>query len=161
MGTKVPIFIMQMLETIKSMLLELIEGTDCFIVEAKSSADHTYQFYIDADTGFNLGKSVSITRQLRKKIEETGLYPEGNYGLEVSSPGLDTPLANIRQYKKNIDRLIEITTQDEAQKPIIGRLKTVTEDQIELTITDKKKKTSTEQAILFNNIKKAIIQVEF
>jgi ribosome maturation factor RimP len=148
-------------DTIKTIVESLIDDTDAFIVDSKVTPGNNFKFFIDADSGFDLKRCVSVTRQLRKQIEEKELYPEGNFTLEVSSPGIDEPLKFLRQYHKNIGRLLEITFNDIEQKPIVGRLKGVEEEAINIELTDKKKKISTEQNIEFQQIKKAIIQIEF
>ncbi len=49
-------------------------------------------------------------------MEEAAIYPDGDFSLEVSSAGLDEPLKSLRQYKKNIGRLVEVQFQDGTQK---------------------------------------------
>ena len=53
---------------------------------------------------------------LYKIMEEMGMYPDGDFSLEVSSPGLDEPLKLHRQYKKNIGREVEVIMNDDAKK---------------------------------------------
>lgn len=143
----------------------LAETEDCFLVLAKMSADANYKFFIDSDTGFSLEKSTKINRALRNQIDESGLFPEGMYSLEISSPGICEPLTMPRQYKNNIDRLLEVVTEEET---IEGRIKGVTEEELTLEILGKNSKgIPTEKMpkkminININNITKATIQVEF
>ncbi|MFM2387653.1 MAG: hypothetical protein RL660_2410 [Bacteroidota bacterium] len=161
MGTKVPIFNMTNFEQISAFVNELIEGTDCFIVEAKVAPTNNYKFAIDADTGFGIDRSVKLSRQLRKKIEEAGLHPEGDFSMEVGSPGVDAPLKMPRQFAKNIGRLVLVTFADKEQKPVEGRLANMADDNIDIEITDKKKKTSTTQTIALATTKSVVVQIEF
>ncbi len=55
-------------------------------------------------------------RALYKQIEAEGIFPDGDFSLEVSSPGLDEPLKLKRQYQKNIGRNVEVTLQDGSKK---------------------------------------------
>jgi ribosome maturation factor RimP len=148
-------------EKIQDMMASILEGTDCYVVEAKSTPAHLFKFFIDSDTGFDLQKSVKTTRALRKMIEDANLYPEGNFSMEISSPGVDFPLKSTRQFVKNIEKLIEITYINKEVKPILGRLKTATDVLLEIEVTDKKKKTSVMHTINVADIKTAIIQIEF
>jgi ribosome maturation factor RimP len=148
-------------EKIQQMMDTILDGTDCYVVEAKSTPAHLFKFFIDSDTGFDLQKSVKTTRALRKMIEDADLYPEGNFSMEISSPGVDLPLKYTRQYLKNIEKLIEITYTDKEQKALTGRLKTATDDLLEIEVTDKKKKTSVMHTVNRTDIKTAIIQIEF
>ncbi len=150
-----------MYSQIVTILSELLEGTDCFLVEGIDKKSNNYLFLVDADTGFGIDKAVSLSRKLRKRIEEGGIHEEGDFALEISSPGVSTPLKQLRQYVKNIGRLVEITFVDADTKPVIGRLEEATETNIKLSITDKKKKTITVQEIAKANIKSAVVQIEF
>ncbi len=152
---------MQTYETIQAFLAEIIADSDNFIVAQYCLPGNAYQFFIDADTSFDLTKAVSATRRLRKKIEDAGLHPDGDYTLEISSPGIDIPLVMTRQYLKNIGRLLEVETTNEAEKPVIGRLTKADDQQIQLEITDKKKKTTTEQIFSYQQIKQSTVQIEF
>jgi len=49
-------------------------------------------------------------------MEEQAMYPDGNFSLEVSSPGVDEPLKLLRQYKKNIGRTVEVQLTDDTKK---------------------------------------------
>lgn len=144
-------------EQITAWIEDILTETDCFIVSAKLGADANYKFFIDSDTGFSLEKSVKINRALRHQIDESGLFPNGNYSLEISSPGIDEPLKLLRQYKKNIGRLLNVQTAEEEQHE--GRLTEINENQITLEV--KKKKTTEMINIQLNNIEKATVQVEF
>ncbi|MEZ5047667.1 MAG: ribosome maturation factor [Chitinophagaceae bacterium] len=145
---------------------ECLEGTDLFLVDFKLKPTNNYKFYVDSDSGFTLEKSVNLNRKLKKMIEEAGLYPEGDYSIEVSSPGLDAPLKLHRQYLKNIGRKLLIEWKDEEQLEKIGKLIQVDEDGIVLEDVGKVKKTKEQETakqekILFTAIKKAFIQIEF
>ncbi len=68
--------------------------------------------FIDGDQGISIEKCVMYNRALYKRLEEMQFFPDGDFSLEVSSPGLDEPLKLLRQYKKNVGRLVEIVLQD-------------------------------------------------
>jgi ribosome maturation factor RimP len=89
------------------------------------------------------------------------MFPDGDFSLEVSSPGLDEPLKSLRQYKKNVGRLVELVMQDGSK--IEGRLLEVTEDGVivEETKGKNKKKEVVNHTFLFDNIKTTKIQVVF
>jgi ribosome maturation factor RimP len=152
---------MNHLEAIQERLNQLMEGTDCFLIASKELTGNVYKFYIDADGGFNLKTCVSFNRQLRRFVEDALWYPDGNFSIEVSSPGIDEPLTLERQFVKNIGRLVEVTFEDKEQKPLIGRIKAVTPETLLIEITDKKKKTTAEHTIDRTLIKTAVIQIEF
>jgi len=94
-------------------------------------------------------------------IEESNLYPDGDFSLEVSSPGLDEPLKMHRQYVKNIGRTVEVLFEDGSKKE--GKLITVTDADILLEHTEGKgKKAITQQLVIpFNHIKSTTVQIKF
>jgi ribosome maturation factor RimP len=148
-------------ETIKQYIQDILEGTDSFVVSEHHLPGNGFKFLIDADTSFDIKKCVSTARQLRKRIEDAALFPEGDFTMEISSPGVDEPLVMQRQFVKNIGRLVEISFLDKETKAVIGRLKTASEEALEIEITDKKKKTTTLLQIEVAKIKQTIVQIEF
>ena len=153
-------------EQIAEFTNQSLEGTDCFLIDFKIKPTNNYKIYIDSDTGFTLEKAIAINRKIRRMAEEAGLYPEGDYSLEVSSPGLEAPLKLIRQYVKNIGRKLEITLQDEAADGLVGKLIEVNESSltIEESLVKKNKKEISvpiKTEIAFDDIKSAMVCIEF
>ena len=132
-----------------------------FLVEVKIRPTHNVKVFLDGDEGISIEKCVQFNRALYKELEESGLFPSGDFSLEVSSPGLDEPLKMLRQYQKNIGRQVEILFLDNSKKE--GRLLEVTQDGIVLEETrgKNKKKEVFNNAYLFSNIKSTKIQVVF
>jgi ribosome maturation factor RimP len=149
----------EVLEKVRTFLEPLLEGTDMFIVNMKIKPTNNIKIFLDADEGLSISKSAGINRKLHHLIEESGMFPEGDYSLEVSSPGVDEPLMSGRQYKKNIGRKVLVTLKDESEKT--GTLKTVGEESLVLEIKEGKKKEIKEEEIPFANIKTTVVQVIF
>ena len=149
----------EMISKIEALLAPLLEGTDMFVTNLQIEPGNNIKLFLDADEGLNVQKSVSINRQLVAQIDELGWYPNGDYSLEVSSPGVDEPLRSIRQYKKNIGRTLAVTNIEDLEQ--IGVLKAVTEVGISLAIKINKKKETALVEVPFENIKQSIVQVIF
>lgn len=142
-------------------LLEPLLTEDIFLVELKVKPTNNIKIYIDADAGLPIEKCIKINRALYKLMEEKAIYPDADFSLEVSSPGIGEPLKQFRQYQKNINRTVETTTLDGAV--IEGTLKAVTAEAIELETTEGKgKKAITKQVNLpFSNIKQTKVLIKF
>jgi len=149
-------------EAIAQMMNRLLEQEPSyFLVSITIKPVNNIKVYLDADTGVVIEKCVAFNRQLYKQIEESELYPAGDFSLEVSSPGLEEPLKLHRQYVKNVGRLIEVT-------PLVGQvltgvLKELDENKI-ILLEEKgknKKKEIVEHIIPFDNIKTTKIQIVF
>ncbi len=144
-------------EKITQEVEEILQGTDQFLIDIQVSKNKKVLVFVDADSAIDISKCKSISRQLYKRIVEKGIYEDGSFALEVSSPGLDHPLSNLRQYHKNVGRLLEVKTQDEKQTE--GRLTKVTEDEITLEIKNKKETQTV--TIPLAQVSQSIIQPEF
>jgi ribosome maturation factor RimP len=150
------------IKTVERLVHELLTADPgYFLVDIKIKPTNNVKIYIDGDQGISIEKCVQYNRALYKKLEETALFPNGDFSLEVSSPGLDEPLKLHRQYKKNIGRQVELVFQDGSR--IEGRLLDVSEDGIivEETRGRNKKKEVINHTFLFDNIKTTKIQVVF
>ena len=139
-----------------------------FLVDLRIKPTNNVKVFLDGDSGITIEKCVQVNRKLYRKLEESAIFPDGDFSLEVSSAGLDEPLKLLRQYKKNIGRLVEVQLQDGTQKE--GQLTDVSDEGIVLEISTgkptngklpSKKKEISSQSFLFNNIKSTKIQIVF
>ena len=143
-------------------MTELISAEpELFLVEVKIKPTNNIKVYIDGDQGVSIEKLVSYNRKLYKLIEEEGMYPNGDFSLEVSSPGLDEPLKMHRQYQKNIGRFAEIIDKEGQRKE--GKLVGVGENEIivEETKGKGKKQEVVTHTIPLEQIKSTKIQIKF
>lgn len=134
---------------------------DIFLVSIKIKPTNNFKIYIDADSGLGIEKCIKINRALYKIMEEMGMYPDGDFSLEISSPGLDEPLKLLRQYKKNVGRDVEVVTTDEQKRE--GKLTEVTEEKITIVYTEGKGKKAVvkTEKIDFEDIKQTKVQIKF
>lgn len=139
----------------------LAENPTHFLVEIRIKPTNNIKVFIDSDEGMPLSGLIKYNRALYKLLEESGMYPDGNFSLEVSSPGVDEPLKLNRQYKKNVGRYLEVKLQDESVKE--GKILEAQEDGIVLETESGKgrKKEIKQETVLFSDIKKATVQVKF
>jgi len=153
---------------LKHVIVDLVEkhlpDAEHFIVEVKVErvADKTKVLVlVDADQGMTIAACAKLSRALSGELETSELLEEA-YTLEVSSPGLDYPLTEKRQYLKNQGRSLKVYLQ--TGEEILGKLKEVEELGIKLGVTKKekgKKSVEEERIVPFNEIKKSIVQVSF
>jgi ribosome maturation factor RimP len=150
------------IDTVEQRINQLLEGHPThFLVEVRIKPTNNIKVFIDADEGIMLSTLIDYNRKLYKELEESSLFPDGNFSLEVSSPGLDEPLKKQRQYKKNVGRFVHITRNDSAV--VEGKLLEANEDGVIVeTETGKgKKKEIKQETLLFTDIKTTKIQVKF
>ena len=104
---------------------------------------------VDADNHLSLDQVTVATKAIGELIEGIQSLGDSPFTLEVTSPGIDRPLTKPRHWRKNIDRLIKVILLD--GKEVKGRIK----DASELSAT------VDQQVILFTDIKRAILEIEF
>ena len=131
-----------------------------FLVNMRIKPTNNIKVFLDADGGLSIDKSARLNRRLYALIEESGLFPEGDFSLEVSSPGVDEPLTSIRQYRKNIGRIVAVSPAD-GGADITSKLAEVADDHIVLEVKVPKKKETTTVAVPLEEIKKIVVQIVF
>lgn len=134
---------------------------ELFLVEIRIKPTNNIKVYIDGNHGVSVDRLVQYNRKLYKQLEEEGMFPEGDFSLELSSPGLDEPLKLHRQYLKNIGRYVEVTGKE--GKRVEGKLISATDTEIVVEeVKGKGKKMETVQhTISFDDIKTTKIQIKF
>ena len=85
----------QALEKMVGIIIANMEDT--FLVNIRIKPINNIKVFLDGDNGLAIDKCVKINRAMYKVIEENEWYPDGNFSLEVSSPGIDEPLKLLRQ----------------------------------------------------------------
>jgi ribosome maturation factor RimP len=153
---------MSMEGQIEQRIQELIQPEpDVFLVDIWIKPTNNIKVFLDADHGISIEKLIQYNRRLYKRLEEEGFFPDGDFSLEVSSPGLDEPLKLHRQYLKNIGRYVEVLELDGVKKE--GKLISAGEDQIvvEEEKGKGKKKEIVQYSISFSKIKTTKIQIKF
>ena len=147
--------------TVEKKLNELLsELPGYFLVETSVKPTNNIKVFVDADQGAAIDQLSKINRALYKWVEEN-LYPNGDFSIEVSSPGLDEALKLDRQYVKNIGRMVEIVLKNGLKKE--GKLISVLENEImiEEEKGKGKKKEVIQHIILKEEIKTTKVQIKF
>jgi ribosome maturation factor RimP len=150
------------IQAIEQRMLALITtDPELFLVDVRIKPTNNIKVFIDGNQGVSIDKLVQYNRRLYKQLEEEQLYPDGDFSLEVSSPGLDEPLKLHRQYLKNIDRFVEVTDTEGGK--LEGKLLSATET--EIVVEEQKGKGKkleiVQHTIPFDTIKSTKIQIKF
>ncbi len=137
-------------ETIENIVSQALQDNDYFIVDITVGSDDKITVYIDKFSG-NI--SLDDCQELHKKI-----YPQieehyDNFELNVSSPGLTTPLKVWQQYYKHKGGEIEVLTND--GKNILAKIVDADEQQVVLNAKGK------QITLPYSEIKKAKLVLKF
>ena len=140
---------------------KIADKPNLFLVDVKFHSNGKLMILVDGDNGIGIDECVAISRHVGFHLEEENVI-ETAYNLEVSSPGIDTPLTLTRQYAKNIGRNLAIKMADGAKRE--GKLSGITEDAviIEETIKNKGKKAETVESVIpINTITETKVLISF
>jgi len=137
---------------IEKRVTELVEEKiadmpNLFLVDVKMHSNGKLIVLVDGDNGIGIADCVAISRHVGFHLEEENVIEEA-YNLEVSSPGIDTPLVLKRQYAKNIGRNLAIKMDDGAKRE--GKLLIAGDDSItiEEIVKEKGKKAETVESTI-------------
>lgn len=147
-------------ERIEEVISPFLADGVFFVVDIKitvSKIRSKILILVDSDEGISIDQCGEISRQVGVILDEIIDTP---FVLEVSSPGIDTPLKLIRQYKKNIGRNLKVILQDGQE--LRGNLLVVDETSIQIQPEQKKKKELLEpKSLLLEDIRQATVLVSF
>ena len=115
---------------------KIAEYPNLFLVDVKMHSNGKLIVLVDGDEGIGIADCVAISRHVGFHLEEENVI-DTPYNLEVSSPGIDTPLTLKRQYVKNIGRTLAIHMADGSKKE--GELKEAGENAITIAEQIKQK----------------------
>jgi len=149
------------MDEIKKRVLKLAEqvaedlGVELFDLELLGKGKLLLRVMIDKEGGVTLDDCERFSRSLEALLDVENPIPV-SYTLEVSSPGLDRPLRDLKEFEKNIGKLARIITAEkiENQNLFIGRILEVNKDFVKLSFHGR------ELDIPFDNISKARLEVE-
>ncbi|MEU1056644.1 ribosome maturation factor RimP [Streptomyces sp. NPDC005876] len=114
---------------------------------------------VDSDTGADLDRIADVSRALSAKLDETDAMGEGEYTLEVGTPGAERELTEHRHYVRAVGRLVRFRLT--AGEDLVARVLTVDDDGVDLEVPGVKGRKATARRLAFADIAKARVQVEF
>ena len=118
-------------EKIKEFVNEQLAEGELFLIDVTCSQDNDVEVTIDSDTNVDIDDCIALNDKILAAFDRD----VEDYSLTVTSAGLGLPLQNVRQYRKFIDKKVEILTSE--SKKISGVLVSATEQQIELKWSEK------------------------
>jgi ribosome maturation factor RimP len=108
---------------------------------------------VDKDGGVTLDDVADATRQISSVLDESEAMGEQPYTLEVTSRGVDRPLTRPRHWRRNVDRLVKVTTTE--GETFEGRIATSDDGAACIDVA------GTIREIAYADIARAQVQIEF
>lgn len=137
-----------------------LEGTPNYLVEVKVSRSNHVTVTIDNDQGgINIKDCVALSRHIEGSLDRE----KEDFELEVSSHGIGEPLKLIRQYKKNVGRVVIVTATNGTRYEGILLAATETDISVDEEFKDPvtKKKSQRTVTIPYLDIKQTVVTFKF
>jgi ribosome maturation factor RimP len=112
---------------------------------------------VDGEVSLNLDEVTLVSKQISEILDEAAFMGETPFTLEVTSPGIDRPLTQVRHWRKNLTRLVKATMVN--GEVISGRIDAVHDESVCVLVPVKKELHKVEVPYL--EIKRAIVEIEF
>jgi len=113
----------------------------------------------------SLDEVAEATKVIGTGLDASNAAGDAPYVLEVGSPGVDRRLVEPRHYRRNVTRLVEITRTEGVPgaqvDPIVGRLVAAGPAGATVLMAATKQEPETELHILYADVARAQVQVEF
>ena len=133
-----------------------------YLIDLSISESNKIKVTIDGDKGVPLSECIRVSRNVEHNFDRE----EEDFSLEVSTPDISNPLKVKRQYIKNLNRILKVTTSEQEME---GVLVEADEDKIVLNWKAREpkpigkgkvtvQKTAT---ILYKDIKEAKVKIVF
>lgn len=126
---------------------KIADRPDLFLVSIKMHPNGKLVILVDGDHGMAIADCAAISRYVGFHLEEENTIDQA-YNLEVSSPGIDTPLESLRQYNKNIGRTVAVKLNDGSKRE--GKL--INADVSAIVIEEKSKAKGSKSQLMENLI---------
>ncbi len=112
---------------------------------------------VDGDDGVTLDAVADATKKVSEVLDSSPAVQEAlgehPYTLEVTSRGVDRPLTLPRHWRRNVDRLVKVTTT--GSETVTGRIVGSGEDAATIEVD------GTRRELSYAEVAKALVQVEF
>ena len=142
----------RLVEELTPPLLEI--GLDLEAVElTPAGRRRVLKVAVDKDGGVTLDDVAEATKEVSGLLDESDVMGEQPYTLEVTSPGVDRPLTLPRHWRRNVGRLVKVTTHDGGT--VTGRVVEQDDEKVTLDVD------GSSRVVALADVARAFVQVEF
>ena len=129
----------KLIDNISELAESVLSTTDFFLVDVEIRGGDTTEVWVSVDgeeRSINMDECAEISNELSFLMDAHELFAD-KYRINVSSPGLDRPLVDQRQYPKNKGRKVKVKyKQDGEDLKVEGTLQDVSDEGIVVEINE-------------------------
>lgn len=149
-------------ERLRGLLEPLVSAKELDLEEievSRAGRRQVLRVIVDSEEGVELDTCAELSRTISETLDETDAMGEGEYVLEVSSPGADRPLTEHRHYVRAVGRLAKLSLADGDE--LVARVLAVDDEGIDVEVPGVKGRRPKPRRIAFEQIAKARVEIEF
>ncbi|MCU1640279.1 MAG: rimP [Nocardia sp.] len=135
-------------------------------ISAAGTAHAKVTVTVDSDEAAPLNAVAELSSEISATLDEAGDFGETPYLLEVSTPGIDRPLTELRHWRRARGRKVKVTLRPGVESPeekgkarFEARVGAATETEVALVLGGKRKPHRV--TVPLAGIEFAVVQVEF
>ena len=151
---------MSLTQSITDLISPAVTAAGFFLEEVQIASPGSHRIVtcvVDGQTPLNLDQVTVVSRIISELLDSADVLGETPFTLEVTSPGVDRPLTEVRHWTKNLTRLIKTTLNDGTI--VTGRLTEF--DESNATLVENIKGRIKNHTVAFADIKRAVVEIEF
>ena len=144
-----------MSDKIKNIIEPFLEDGQVLMDITHDLRGNFVRIIVDSEHTLTLNDVTNLTRSIKNSVETVSEFPDG-VRIEVSTPGLDSSLSKPFQYKKNLNRNLEVVyDEDKSSTYITGKIISAGDDSFELESGNKK------LSLDYDQVKSALVKISF
>ncbi len=117
------------------------------------------QVVVDKDGGVGLDACAELSREVSAVLDEGDVMGGAPYVLEVTSPGAERPLTELRHYRRALGRLVRLRLHQGGD--VTARITAVDEAGLDLEVPGEKGRRAQARRVEFADIAGARVELEF
>ncbi|WP_406480270.1 ribosome maturation factor RimP [Streptomyces platensis] len=149
-------------ERLRGLLEPLIAARDLDLEEIEvtpAGKRRVLRIVVDSDEGVQLDECAELSREVSQVLDDSDVMGGAPYTLEVTSPGADRPLTELRHYRRAVGRLIKAQLHEGGE--LVARIIAVDDSGLDLEVPGVKGRKPTARRVSFDEIAKARVELEF
>ncbi|GGN50966.1 ribosome maturation factor RimP [Streptomyces kronopolitis] len=152
-------------ERLRGLLEPLVAARDLDLEEIEvtpAGKRRVLRIVVDSDEGVQLDECAELSREASQVLDDSDAMGGAPYTLEVTSPGADRPLTELRHYRRAVGRLIKAQlTEAAGGGELVARITALDESGLDLEVPGVKGRKPTARRLSFDEIAKARVELEF
>ncbi|MGW5941018.1 ribosome maturation factor RimP [Streptomyces celluloflavus] len=149
-------------ERLRGLLEPLVAARDLDLEEIEvtpAGKRRVLRIVVDSDEGVQLDDCAALSREASQVLDDSDAMGGAPYTLEVTSPGADRPLTELRHYRRAVGRLIKARLHEGDE--LIARITAVDDAGLDVEVPGVKGRKPTTRRVAFDAIAKARVELEF